>query len=148
MNKIRNEYMRGRAQVEQFVDKVGEARLTCAEEGQQIFWAKDVDAGAREAEKRNITEHLHGCSDRGHAEGRCDGRGCQGSRVRWRQKIHCGEPPREQLKEEERMTQCLKELMVNECQHSLCCVWYSNWKILACEMVTVISVNPSLLTTE
>lgn len=33
MNKIRNEYMRGRAQVEQFVDKVREARLTCAEEG-------------------------------------------------------------------------------------------------------------------
>lgn len=49
---------------------------TCAEEGQQVCWGKDVENGAPEQkEKRKKTDNIHGYS--GNEGGRHDRGGCQ-----------------------------------------------------------------------
>ena len=74
MDRIRNEYIRGTAQVGRFGDKVREARLRWFGHVHRrvsgVYREKDVEDGAaRQEEKRKAKEEVHGCGEGGHAGG-------------------------------------------------------------------------------
>jgi hypothetical protein len=63
MDRIRNEYIRGTAQVGRFGDKAREARLRWigVEERGWVYWEKDAEDGvARQEEERKAKEEVYG----------------------------------------------------------------------------------------
>ena len=61
MDKIRNEYIRGTAQVGRFGEKPREARM------RWVYWGKDAGDGvARKEETGKAKKEVYGCGERGH----------------------------------------------------------------------------------
>lgn len=81
VDRIRNKYIRGTAQVGWFGDKAREARLRWFGHVQRswLYWQKDVDDGtARQEGKRKAKEEVYGYGEGRHAggwryRGRCRG---------------------------------------------------------------------------
>ena len=84
MDKIKNEYIRGSAHVEQLGQKLrGKTEMVwaCAEKGSWLHWEKNVgDGAARKEEEGKTKEEVHGCGERGYAGSGRDGGRCGGPR--------------------------------------------------------------------
>ena len=71
MDKIRNEYMRGTAQVGRVGEKTREARLRwyghVLRKHDGYYWEKDAEDGvARKEETGKAKKEVYGCGERGH----------------------------------------------------------------------------------
>ena len=70
MDKIRNRYIRGTAQVGRFGEKTRretEVVWTCTEERLWVYWEKDAEDGvARKEETGKAKKEVYGCGERGH----------------------------------------------------------------------------------
>ena len=67
MDKIRNEYIRGTAQVGKFGEKTREARLRWYGHLRRVYWEKDAEDGvARKKETGKAKKEVYGCAERGH----------------------------------------------------------------------------------
>ena len=80
MDKIRNEYIRGTAQVGKFGEKTREARLrwygNLRRKDDGYNWEKDAEDGvARKEETWKAKKEVYGCGERGHGSGWSEGGG-------------------------------------------------------------------------
>ncbi|KAF7655973.1 hypothetical protein LDENG_00047750 [Lucifuga dentata] len=92
VDNIKNEYIRGTAQVSWFGDKErGKTEMvwTCAKEGCRVYWEKDAGDGVpRQEENKKAKEEIH------REDMQVVGTAKEGAedKERWKQMILCGDP--------------------------------------------------------